>query len=224
MIASVHIADVGFPALAVLVKNLRGGDVPGLRYGDVMTVARLGGSLLTAPRPTRVGLVAAWEDEAALERFLGEHPLAKRLAGGWHVRLKPVRASGAWTELPELAGVGEHMDEQEPVAVLTLGRLRLGRVVPFFRTNQPAADLAAANPSVLAMTALARPPKVVATFSLWRTVTAMRDYAYGAADQSHRNAIRAQEARSFHHEATFIRFRPYASSGQWDGRDPLAIA
>jgi hypothetical protein len=222
MIASIHIADVGWRAPGLWVKRLRPGSVPGLRYADMATTAPLGGPVLPVPTFGRVGLIAAWEDEAALEGFLSGHALAQRLAHGWHVRLEPTRASGAWSELPELAGVSGHMDDDEPAAVITLGRLRLTQAVRFLRANGPAADLAASDPAVLARTALARPPHLVATFSLWRTVKEMRDYAYGAKDQAHRNVIRAQEAKPFHHESTFIRFRPYAARGTWDGRDPLA--
>ena len=60
--------------------------------------------LAPAPRPGRVGLVAAWEDDAALERFLAADRLARALAGGWHVRLAPLRAWGAWRALPGLPG------------------------------------------------------------------------------------------------------------------------
>lgn len=40
------------------------------------------------PRIRRIGLIAFWEQELALEQFLGEHPVAAVLAGGWHVRLE----------------------------------------------------------------------------------------------------------------------------------------
>jgi hypothetical protein len=198
--------------------------VPGLLYGDLMTTAPLGGPLLPAPHFGQVGLLAAWEDDTALDRFLGSHPVAKRLARGWHARLRPTRASGAWSDLPGLEDVNVAMDDDEPVAVITLGRLKLTQAIRFLRTNQPAADLAAHDPSGLAMTALARPPRLVATLSLWETVTAMKAYAYGRGDDAHLRAIKAQRAKTFHHESIFIRFRPYAAHGTWNGREPLSEA
>ena len=225
MIASVHIADVGWRAAARLLRGrLRRDTVPGLRYADLATAAPLGGRVLPTPSFGRVGLIAAWEDDRALDRFLAEHPVAQRLAGGWRVRLKPMRASGAWSDLPELADLGERMDAEEPVAVVTLGRLRLTHAVRFLRANQPASNLAVRSPALLAATALARPPRLVATFSLWRTTRAMQDYAYGVAHPAHRAAIDAHESKPFHHESAFVRFRPYDSRGTWDGRDPLAEA
>ena len=52
----------------------------------------------------------------------------------------------------------------------------------------------------------------------------MRDYALGRPDPSHLNAIKADRANTFHHQEAFVRFRPYASSGSWGGRDPLELA
>lgn len=226
MIASVHIADIGARrAPGFLRRGLDPRRVPGLRWGGCMITAPLGGSLPPpAPRPGRVGLVAFWEEETALDRFLADHPLAERLAGGWHARLEPVHVFGGWSELPDLVDGARPMEPDEPVAVITLGKLRLTHTVRFLRANAPAAGLAVANPELLAATALARPPRIVSTFSLWRTTAAMRDYASGRAGAGHRAAVEAQKRRSFHHESLFARFRPYASSGTWDGSDPLASA
>ncbi|HEV2998894.1 MAG TPA: hypothetical protein VGX16_07280, partial [Solirubrobacteraceae bacterium] len=86
----------------------------------------------------------------------------------------------------------------------------------------PASGGAVAHPGLLAATGLARPPRLVATFSLWRTAEAMRAYAYQEAGAGHSAAIRAHRARAFHHESAFIRLRPYAARGDWGGREPLS--
>jgi len=74
---------------------------------------------------------------------------------------------------------------------------------------------------MIASTGLARPPRLVSTFSIWRNVAAMRAYARGSSDGGHPRATKTDRANPFHHESAFIRFRPYASQGNWDGRDPL---
>jgi hypothetical protein len=225
MIVSVHLADVGVRAAAASVRvRPDAAALPGLRYAETTIAVQLGGGLLPAPRLGRVGLIAAWDDDAALDRFLTGHPFAQRLAGGWHVRLEPLRAAGAWSGLPDLPGEERAVDPSEPVAVLTLGRLRLRRAVSFLRTSARAERQAVSDPALLAGTALARPPRLVATFSLWRTAAAMRAYALGDAGDGHLRAIRAHAARAFHHESVFARFRPYGACGAWDGRNPLAAA
>jgi hypothetical protein len=225
VIVSVHLADIGKrAALRILRERPVPAEACGLRYAVIATAAPLSGRLLPAPTPGRVGLIAAWDDDQALEQFLAAHPLAEQLAGGWHVRLAPTRVSGAWSQLPGLPHGEEPMDDEEPAAVLTLGRLRLAQIVRFLRASAAAEDLAIRDPALVASTALARPPSLVATFSLWRSTSAMRAYASGRHQPGHLAAIRAHTARPFHHESAFIRFRPYGARGIWAGCEPLATA
>lgn len=219
MILSVHIAPVRPGALPAVLRARPSS--PGLRWGTTAITAPLGGGF-PPPRPTGVSLIAAWDGDEALDRFLSDDPLAARLAGGWHVRLEPLRATGEWSPLPDLPSVERPVDDAEPVAVLTLGRLKLTRTRPFLRASLPAERRAIRDPELLASTGIARPPRLVSTFTLWRTAAAMREYAYGNGEAEHLQALRAHRARPFHHESVFARFRPYASRGEWDGRDPLA--
>jgi hypothetical protein len=223
IVVSVHLAHVGKrAALSLLRTKLDPDKVSGLRYAQTAIAAPLGGRLLPRPDPRRVGLIAAWDDDQAAEAFLAGHPLAEQLAHGWHVRLQPTRIFGAWPQLPGLLANEEPMDDAEPAAVLTLGRLRLSQTPRFLAASAAAEGLAVRDPALLASTGLARPPALVATFSLWRSTAAMRAYAHGDADPGHLAAIRAHAARPFHHESAFVRFRPYAAAGNWDGRNPLA--
>jgi hypothetical protein len=222
MIVSVHLADVGpRAALAALRRPPRRDGVPGLTYAETVTTAPLGGGLLPSPSPGRVGMIAAWDDDEALDAFDRDHPLAATFAGGWEVRMQPLRVSGHWPEMPDLPAQPLPIDDEEPVIALTLGRLRLRRALPFLRSAAPAEADAVEDAALLASTGLARPPHLVSTFSIWRSMAAMREYAYGK-DGSHQAAVRSDRAHPFHHASAFVRFRPYASRGRWDGRDPLA--
>lgn len=225
MIVSVHIADVGKPAaLRLLGGKSRRSAIPGARYAELTGAVPLSPHILPKPTLGRVGLIAAWASDGAVDDFLARHPLAKQLAHGWHVRLAPTRIFGVWSRLDGLARDEVPMAGDEPAAVLTLGRLRLTQIFRFLKASAAAEGLALREPALLASTALARPPSLVATFSLWQTTEAMRAYARGDADPGHSAATHAHAARPFHHESAFIRFRPYASAGSWDGRDPLASA
>jgi hypothetical protein len=222
VIVSVHIADVGWlHAPRILLRSPRPATVPGLTYAEPVTTAPMSSRMLPRPNPGRVGLIAAWEDDAALDGFLADHALARRLATGWHVRLQPLRAFGSWAGMPDLPSRELPVADEEPVVVLTLGRLRLSRAWPFLRSAAAAERSAVADGAMVAATGLARPPHLVSTFSVWSSAAAMRDYAFGESG-AHQAAVRADRRRSFHHESAFVRFRPYASTGSWDGRDPLA--
>ncbi len=226
MIASLHLADVGLPTALRLLRRDRLDplEMHGLRYAQITIAAPLSDRLLPRPMPGRVGLIAAWEGDAAIDDFLGGHPLAARFAHGWHVRLRPTRVFGAWPQLEGLPAEEEPMDDAEPAAALTLGRLRLSQTVRFLRASAAAEGLAVRDRALLASTGLARRPGLVETFSMWRSVGAMRAYARGEHDTAHRAAVRAHSARPFHHESAFVRFRPYGAQGDWDGHNPLAAS
>lgn len=225
MLLSAHICDLDLrTASGVLRHPPKPADVRGLQYAETVITAPLGGNLLPTPRLRPVAMIAAWESDEAFEAFSANHPVARRLAPGWQVRLQPLHVFGSW---PGLSGLPEReikLGDEEPVAALTLGRPRLHRLPAFLKASARAEAEAVANPDVLALIGLARPPRLVSTFSLWRNVAAMRAYARGSSDGAHPTATKADRANPFHHDSAFIRFRPYESRGSWDGRDPLAVA
>ena len=222
MIVSVHIVDTGLPRMpTALRRKPRPEAVPGLLYAETTVTAPQGPGQRLPLFPGRFGLIAAWENDDTLDDFLRSgNPLAGELVGGWHTRLQPLRVSGAWPAIPGLPERQLAVADNEPVAVLTLGRPRLTRLRPFLRSAGPAEAEVVKASGLLASIGLARPPRLVSTFSLWRSAAAMRDYSYRD-EGTHMAAVKADRERPFHHESAFIRFRPYASAGSWDGRDPL---
>jgi hypothetical protein len=221
MIASVHIADVGAGAgLSVVRAAPKPAAVRGLRHANVAVTAPLSASLLARPDPGRVALVAFWDDDAALDGFLAAHAMAAKLAGGWHVRLEPLRAFGSWPGLPIDTPPSRAVEHEGPVAALTLGRLRLSQTVRFVRTSAKAEAAVLAASGLIWATGLARPP-FVSTCSLWESTRALATYAYGRGEPAHPDAIAEGEAKAFHHQQAFIRFRPYGSVGSLGGRNPL---
>lgn len=221
MIASVHLADVGArSALAMVRKAPRPTSTPGLRHANVALAAPLSRAVRPAPDLGRVGLVAFWDDDDALDRFLVEDPVAARLADGWHVRLDPLRAWGSWPGLPDDVPKARTVEHDGPAAVLTLGRLRLTQAVRFLRTSAKAEGRVVEAPGLTFATGLGRPP-FVGTCSLWQTTAALSAYAYGRDEAAHPGAIAADKAKPFHHQSAFIRFRPYRSHGSLGGSNPL---
>lgn len=217
MIVSVHIAEQGVRrSLGLLRRGGRPLDAPGLRYSEAAGLVPLAGKAPPLP-PRGTILISSWDDDDALDRFLADNPI-----DAYHVRMRPTRIVGAWPDMPGLPAEEEPMEQDEPATVLTLGRPRLLRLPPFLRTSRAAERLAVNHPGMVKGTAAARAPRFVATFSIWRTVSEMRDYALGRPDPAHLNAIKRDRANTFHHQEAFVRFRPYASTGSWGGRDPLA--
>jgi hypothetical protein len=223
LIVSVHLADVGrLRVQRMLFRPVDAAQVTGMTYAETVFAADLG-NRLPLPHPGRVGLIACWEDDAALDRFLAGHHFAKHLANGWHVRLEPLHRFGSWAGMNEMPMSDSPAADDEPVVALTLGRLRRLRTRAFLKAARPTERDAVENPAVAAVTGFGRlaRPGLVATFTIWRSLAAMREYAFSP-NGSHQAAVKVDRAKPFHSESAFIRFRPYASHGLWDGRDPVA--
>jgi hypothetical protein len=225
MIASVHIADVGArSALGIVRKAPAPGSINGLRNAGVGLAAPLRSALLPSVQLGRVALVAFWDDDAALDRFLRDDPLAAKLESGWRLRLAPLRAYGSWPGLPESVPSQRNVDHEGPVAVVTMGRLMPSQAIRFLRASAKAEASVLKAPGLIWATGFARPPRFVATCSLWESTKALSTYAYGRSDPGHPDAIASGEAKPFHSQQVFIRFRPYDSHGSLGGKNPLAAA
>jgi hypothetical protein len=221
MIASVHLVDVS-PAtsLRLLRAQPKPSRTRGLRQAHLAFAATLGPSVLSRPDPRRIGLIAFWDDDPALDAFEANDPLAAELLRGWHVRLEPLRAGGAWPGLATDLPSGRSVPHDGPVAALTLGRLRITQAVRFLKASARAEAALLETPGLRWATGFGRPP-IVSTFSLWDDSRSLATYAYGRGEPAHPDAITASETEPFHKQQAFIRFHPYAAAGRLTRANPL---
>jgi hypothetical protein len=183
----------------------------------------------------RSALFGVWRDEVALADF--EAAMADRWNAAdevWSVRLRGAGGHGAWrgvdvlgllepAHLIEPAG-GDTTEFQRngsaPVAMITRADVRR-RSWRAFRDAGPAvsAELNASAGLLAAVGIGEAPIGRLGTFSLWRDAAAARDFAMNS--PHHREVVRRTRAEGWYGEELFARFQPYASSGTWDGTDPL---
>src|SRR5947208_2945168 len=123
------------------------------RQANVALTAPFGASLRPAVDFGRPALVALWDDDEALDRFLAEHTVARTLKDGWHVRLAPLRAFGSWPGVPDDIPRGRTVSHDGPAAVLTLGRLRLTQAPRFLRVSNKAGARVVGAPGLIWATA-----------------------------------------------------------------------
>lgn len=221
MPASIHIADVDLRRTpGLLARRPRPERTPGLRSAGIGLASPLGPATLPRPSLRRIGLVAFWDDDEAIDHFERESPVAAALAGGFRAHLRPLRAHGSWPGLDPDVPDGRATESDGPFVVITLGRVRPTQAWRFFRTSARAeADLADADGLIWA-TGFGLPP-FVATCSLWPDTRSLSAYAYGRHPGAHRDAIAEGERAAFHRQQAFIRFEPTAMSGSLGGTNPL---
>jgi hypothetical protein len=225
---SFHLADLPARISAgTLMRPPNGTTVEGLQHAECLVLMRFGAPIVSAARLQlrRFAMFAQWDDARALDCFLEIHPVGRRLATGWHVRLQYLRRYGtvaALGDLPEKAG---DWDLDEPIVAFTLARMKLRELPRFLRWGRPVERLIASHPAAVFSTGAQRPPNTISTFSIWRTVREMTEMVHGRGAMPnahvHQIAMAEQRRRDFHHESTFMRFRPLSEHGAWQGRQLL---
>lgn len=191
---------------------------------------RLGSPVVSPGRlqVNRLAMFAAWNDEAALDRFLTDTPLGRRFADGWHVRLDFLRRWGHISEFDGLPVTADETDPDEPVVAVTLARLKLPQTPRFIKWGKPVEELVRDHPGTTLALAAMRPHHTVCTFSVWRSAQHMTDMVAGHSDvpepRRHIAAMAERERNDFHHEFTTLRFRCLGEFGEWDGRSGIVPA
>ena len=199
--------------------------VPGLRFFKLLGSGAANGFGLW-PNLDRYGLLAVWESAAVATAFFGQHPLwagyERRSLETWTLQLAPLKSQGLWDGknpfdyLPEILP-----GDTAPVAVLTRASIRWRKTPRFWQFVEPTSAALARAVGVRAAIGLGELPVVrQATFSVWESAEAMRQFAYR--DARHREVIQLTHRENWYAEELFARFRVLSSAGTLDGAEPLA--
>ena len=172
---------------------------------------------------SRSALFAVWKDESDLDAFVADSPLARRwrrAEQSWHVRLRSIGGHGTWKGVDPLAGLDVGSGDG-PVAIITRANVRRRSWKAFGTASEVVDTELHQAPGLIDVVGIGETPVgALATFSLWESLSAARAFAYSMPD--HVEVMRRTRAEDWYAEEMFARFEPYASTGTWNGRDPLA--
>ena len=223
-----HLANTKLATTAgALLRPPTAANVAGLHRAECMTVMKLGSRSLSPARLQlrHLAVLAYWESDRAIDRFLTDTELGRSLAKGWHVRLEFLRRWGRLSGFEDLPASVHEEEFSAPVVAVTLARLKLPQVARFVRWGKPVEELVRDHPGTTLALAAMRPPRTIGTFSVWRSVREMRDMVQGEGNMArpdrHAAAMVERERKDFHHEFTTLRFRVLAEHGTWEGRSNI---
>ena len=223
-----HLAECGIAVtLRALARPPSSQSTPGLVHAECMVPMTLGRpiALPWRYRPRQLAVFAAWQSENAINEFMRDSWLGRKLATGWHVRMEFVRRWGHISELDGLPGNAIDLDDHQPVVAVTLARLKVSQAARFIRWGKPVEEQVRDDPATTISLAAMRPVGTLSTFSIWKTQQAMTDMVHGrsAARMADRHARAMQERnrKDFHHEFTTLRFRPISEQGCWQDNECL---
>ena len=203
------------------------GRVEGLRFWKLLGAGHGNGYSLR-PDLSRYGLIGVWASPEAASAFFTDSSLAASWRANaseiWTVALRTLQTHGAWSGANPFSPLAEDnvaATPGAPVAVLTRASIRVSRLAPFWRSVPSTSERLTCAPGLLASIGTGEAPAMrPATFSLWRSMDSMLEFAYGS--DEHREVIRRRRDERWYTEELFARFEPVVSRGTFDGRDPLA--
>jgi hypothetical protein len=196
--------------------------VPGLIFWRLLGTGKGSDTGLGADL-RRTALFAVWRSPADLDRFLAEDPIAlrwRRAQETYTISLLGGGGHGTWRGFDVAAALQGADTTSGPVAVLTRAVVRPSAWRGFMRAARSVSTEVNRAEGLLAACGIGEAPLGrQATFSLWESRAAAHSFAYG--EPEHRSVVRRTRAEHWYGEEMFAWFVPYASSGTWDGRDPL---
>jgi hypothetical protein len=172
-------------------------------------------------RLSRSALVAVWDDESALERFLAgptyaawKKPADELLL----VRLRPTRVKGTWDGRSPFWPAARATRDSGPLAVFTRVAVRSRFLPAFYGSALPpiAMQIDRTPGALLSVGLTERPIRIGATFSIWCSLREMQRYGYHA--PPHGAVQRRAREQGWFDEELFVRFQVLHADGCWLGR------
>jgi heme-degrading monooxygenase HmoA len=194
---------------------------PGLMFHKLMGSGGAGGFGLW-PNWRVYALLGIWESTEAWTHFQTQHPFAlethARCSEQMTTFLRPMRTHGLWdgsNPFEPLKPFSAPADA--PVAVLTRARIRIRRLPEFLiNTNVAKTSLKDQEDLLLSIGVGETPLIYQATFSIWKNLQAMQQYAYKTPE--HAGVISKTRARDWYSEELFTRFHVMGAIGSWGGK------
>ncbi len=168
------------------------------------------------------GLLGVWNNPEDARLFFDAHPLFRefmeRCDSYQTFFMETIQAHGAWDgRQPFQESVA--MQADRPIAVVTRARIRWKKLWRFWTFVPPvSASISRHQEGLLLAIGIGELPLIQqATFSIWRSPEAMKQYAYQS--RLHREVIQKTRELGWYSEELFARFRPIGFEG--NGENPL---
>ncbi|MEZ5373285.1 MAG: hypothetical protein R2704_11210 [Microthrixaceae bacterium] len=227
MLFSAHFADTS-PLTALRRTTPTPDRVPGLKSARTAICAPFTPGVLPRPQLRREAMVACWQDEDAIDRFLTDDPTGRTFADGWQMRMELFRAAGVWPGIDDdmRAAARTTTAPDGPSIAITIGTAYVRSFARFMRVNSGLEDQFLESSSGVWGTAMSNiPQRLVATFTVWRSPDEAMDYvrtgAHGAAVRAHYDPRNDPTGHTFVTGGGFFGFRPVSVSGSLGGRNPI---
>jgi hypothetical protein len=165
-------------------------------------------------------LLQVWDSEEAAMQFFENSSLIKKYkdhsAEQWTLFLKNIKAHGEWAGSNPFVSDKSINDIEGPIVVITRATIKMKYLRTFWKyvptSEKPLID----NADLIFTKGIGEVPAIqMATFSLWRNIDAIKEFAYRS--KEHQKAIQMTRSLGWYKEELFSRFIPFHQLGTWDG-------
>lgn len=139
----------------------------------------------------------------------------------WTILLEPIEGHGYWDGKTPFGLLSKQTDYSGPIAILTRATIRLNKLSSFWKNVDAVADKMDNSEGFITSIGIGEVPFIKqATFSIWQSREAMKQFAYSM--KEHADVIRKTRKEDWYSEDMFVRFKPLKTIGSIRGLDPLA--
>lgn len=134
--------------------------------------------------------------------------------------MTPIEGHGTWDGKKVFGELPAKSEYEGPVAVLTRATVRLNKLKFFWANVPPVAALMQGAKGFITSFGIGEIPWIKqATFSVWQSKTAMKEFAYGM--KEHAEVIKKTRQQDWYSEDMFTRFIILKSTGTINQKRPL---
>ncbi len=154
-------------------------------------------------------LICTWQSEALATNFFDSSSVYSTFLKKSHsnllFRLQTIASHGTWNKTNPFLKSVEPVDN-EPIAVITRGKIKLSKLFTFWRNVPLAAEELSVQDGLLFSIGIGELPLIQqATFSIWQNTEKMKAYAYK--NHQHTAVIQKTKQLNWYSEELFARFK-----------------
>jgi hypothetical protein len=206
---------IPFAFLSMAIDRMRSRKFTGISFSKLLGTGS--GQTFTPSDAvlTRWGMVVAI-DENRIEAFDQSSIISnwrKRSTSEFRTVLSPLSSHGLWAKKNPFDFIAPLSNPDAQIAALTRARIKWNKNFIFWKSVPPVVIDLHSNPGLHAAIGIGEAPiGLQGTFSLWKSASALRDFAYRG--KAHQVAIAQTQSIGWYSEELFARFEVLALRGE----------
>jgi len=207
--------SIPFAFLSMAIDRMRSRKFTGISFSKLLGTGS--GQTFTPSDAvlTRWGMVVVI-DENRIEAFDQSSIISnwrKRSTAEFRAILSPLSSHGLWAKKNPFDFIAPLSNPDAQIAALTRARIKWNKNFIFWKSVPPVVIDLHSNPGLIAAIGIGEAPiGLQGTFSLWKSASALRDFAYKG--KAHQVAIAQTQSIRWYSEELFARFEVLALRGE----------